>query len=605
MNGAFFITFVWLMKHSIYILFLSSFFLFNELGFASRADTLTTINNSYDSLLNSGETHLDFLFYKHENDIPINNLGPFGSAYYFATSSYLYKNSLFKKEDVLIRELLELQGIKPYTNIQYVNASRKEQLFKIKHYQQFGKQLSLDFNLDKVSSPGLYINQEANNTLFNGKISYVSKKNNYDLAFGNEIQRDFYEENGGMSSLDNFENKVFDNERTYGVNLFTSNSFLKRYSFHIKQRLDLYKLGSDSIKDSRIYVRHKFIYESQQRVFFDNDPQSNIYQTILIDSTATIDSVYFNNYNNRVAIGLRKSKVEIELFGQNEIINYFQSFGIDTNYFDNYIGVYGENKGENLQIKGLIKYGLTGYRVSDLLSDFDLKWNRNKYLLDLGIGYTNREPDINYVNYTSNHYEWRNYDFKKENIVRFNGEIKLKKMDLDLTVNTKLVNNALYFDSLSNASQYNKLISFSTFSAGKNYSFSRFYFRTAVSYQITSNDVIVPLPEVVFRQIAYYQGYAFKKVLKFQFGVGFSFMTDYYGYNYSPALSEFYIQQNKQLGNYPNIDLFLNTHLKRAQIFIKYEHINSGRSLSKSYLVTGYPQMNKSLKFGVSWNMFD
>jgi hypothetical protein len=116
---------------------------------------------------------------------------------------------------------------------------------------------------------------------------------------------------------------------------------------------------------------------------------------------------------------------------------------------------------------------------------------------------------------------------------------------------------------------------------------------------------LFPLPEIIVRQVLYYQKYIFKGALKFQFGVGFSYATDYYGYAYMPATNEFYVQENTELGNYPKIDVFINTHLKRAQIFLKYEHVNAGRSLQKSYIAPGYPPMSKSLKFGVSWNLFD
>ena len=72
-------------------------------------------------------------------------------------------------------------GKKPYTNITYINASRKEQHFYIKHIQNFGKLLFLDFDFRKVSAPGSYENQEANNTLFEGSLKYESKKKKHKI----------------------------------------------------------------------------------------------------------------------------------------------------------------------------------------------------------------------------------------------------------------------------------------------------------------------------------------------------------------------------------------------------------------------------------------
>lgn len=601
----FFVTFVLLMKHTLNILILFIFLLANKFCFSSETDSLIAINHAYDSILKSDEQGMDVLFYKHKNDVLINNLGPFGSVYYYATTDFLYNNTLIKEEKEFSKNLFKLQGIKPYTNIKYINASRKEQILAIKHYQQFGKQLTFKFDLNKVSTPGMYINQEANNSLFNVDLNYRSKNNNYALTLLTSIQRDFFEENGGVSNLKDFENAVYDNERVYGVNLFSSNSFFKGYTYNITQRVDLFKMGTDSLKANKLFFKHSFTYESKHRVFYDNDPGSDLYRTILIDSISTVDSIYSNTYANTIAFGIRTNRFETQLFAENDIIEYYQSYGLDTNYYDNYIGASGKYGDKKIILQGLAKYGITGYRKNDLLTDFLGTYEQEKIKAELSAGFTIREPDLKYVNYTSNHYQWRNYSFNKQTITRIGGKLKLKEKQLELSVETKLLNNALYYDTLSNAAQYNKAISFSTFSVAKDYRLYKFYFRSAFIYQLSSNKNIVPLPEIIGRQIIYYQKHIFKGVLKMQLGVGFSYATDYYGYNYSPALSEFYAQSNKQLGYYPGIDVFLNTHLKRAQIFLKYEHINSGSSLSKSYLVPGYPQMNKSLKFGVSWNMFD
>ncbi len=175
----------------------------------------------------------------------------------------------------------------------------------------------------------------------------------------------------------------------------------------------------------------------------------------------------------------------------------------------------------------------------------------------------------------------------------------------DYRAGLKFENNTLYFDSLAISGQDKNTASISSFSLAKDYKLLNFYFRTAFIYQLTSNQILFPLPEMIGRQVAYYQKYIFKGALKFQMGAGVSYSTGYYGYAYMPALTEFYVQNNTKLGYYPKLDVFINIHLKRAQLFLKYEHFNAGKSLHKSYAVSGYPPMSKSLKFGISWNLFD
>lgn len=585
--------------------FLFLFFILGQVFSQTIDSNIVRVNNSYDSLLVSDANTIDRLFYKHSNNVLINNIGPFGSHYYYPTTYFLYQNNLIKEKDDLNLKFYQLKGVKPFTNISYLNASRKEQIFSIKHIQQLGTQLRLNFELKKVSSPGAYLNQEANNTLFTGELSYQSKKDNYRVSFNNEIQRDYYELNGGLVNISDYENKLSDNERNYDVNLPTSNSYLKRYSYALEQRLNLFKLDSDSLGKNAIYIKHNINYETQSNVFFDNEPTSTIYSSILLDSLTSVDSIYTNNISNTGFIGFKNEYLFIEGLYQYDYINYFQSYGLDTNYVNSYAGAMFGFKSTQYEVEAIAKYGVEGYTTGDILSEIKIQRKVNMYNVSLTAAYFLTEPDLKFINYTSNHFEWKNYGFDKQSILQLKLGFEWVKPQVEFVAETKLIDNALYYDTLALASQFGNNLTMSSLSLSKKYKLFNFHFKTAVIYQSTSNKNILPLPEIVGRQIVYYQKYIFKKALKTQLGIGFSYSTDYYGYSFMPALSEFYIQNNKSLGYYPSIDVFLNTHLKRAQIFLKYEHINAGGSLNKSYLVSGYPQLNKSLKFGVSWNLFD
>lgn len=568
-------------------------------------DSLRLINQQYDSLLTSESLAMENLFYKHKEDILLRNLGPYGSPYYFPYTYYLYNNSLFNSEKEYIKAFNNLKYAKPFTNITYINASRKEQIISLKHIQNFGRLLNLNFSLDKTSSPGLYNNQEANTTSFEGKLEFNTKNNLYHISFENNIQRDFYEENGGLVNEKNFESNLFDDQRNYQVNLGTSKSFVKQYEYNVDQRLNLWDLKPDTFSSYKVYVGHNFNYKTRQRVFYDNEPQSLLYQNIFIDSINTIDSIFSNTLSNTGILGFSNKTIDLKGFYQYDLHNYFQSYGIDTNYVNTYIGGELTSNVKKIKINLLAKYGMEGYRKNDLLIDLLIKKNSEKTCFNIRAGFFETEPNINHISYTSNHFIWRNANFSKQKISQFKFDFKLKKQQIEFSASIKLIDNVIYFDSLANVSQNTSQLTFSTFRLSKNYKVKSFHFRSALIYQITSDRYILPLPEIVGRQIAYFEKKIFKKALKIQLGFGLSYSTGYYGYRYMPATSEFYVQQNKQLGYYPNLDIFLNTHLKRAQIFLKYEHINAGNSLDKSYQVPGYPQLNKSLKFGISWNLFD
>lgn len=168
-----------------------------------------------------------------------------------------------------------------------------------------------------------------------------------------------------------------------------------------------------------------------------------------------------------------------------------------------------------------------------------------------------------------------------------------------------MLDKFFYYDSLVVLKQHDFASHQISTGIEKDYSSWKLHFKTALIYQITSNDTILPLPAFVGRQVMYYENRLFKKALKLRTGFNVSFTTDYYGYEFMPGISQFYVQSKKKIGNYPYIDFFISLHLKRAQIFFKWEHLNAGM-MSYDYLLTPTtPALDRSFKFGVSWNMFD
>ncbi|MEJ6735924.1 MAG: hypothetical protein QNK84_02650 [Flavobacteriales bacterium] len=576
-----------------------------SLSIAQGVDSLSVINAKYDSILHTDENSMEILFYKQDKDVLINNLGPFGSPSYHPSTLIVSSKDLLVKQDLLTQKLYSLSGFKPYTNITYINASRREQQFVIRHVQSLGESFQFDFYFKKMSSPGAFLNQEANNTLFKVNLKYESKKKNYDVKFSTNIERSFYQENGGLFNVKNYESKLFDDDQNYLVNLNTSNSFNKKHTYSVDQRLNLFQINKDSISKRYVYFKHRISYSTTQKVFNDNEPMASIYNDIFLDTLATVDSIYTDNISNTGFFGFTNDNYVIDLFGQYDLKRYEQSFGIKADYHNTYIGVLVKHINKELLINGIAKIAIDGYRKGDIESEVLFCWDETNYKLTGRLNYYLNEPSLKLLNYTSNHFKWTNTSFKKQSIAGANISFKLRKIDLDFELESKLLNNTFYFDTLAIANQNIKSSSITSFSLGKNYKVLNFYFRSVLKYQITSDEILFPLPEFLARQIVYYQKYIFKKVLKVQFGVGISYSSDYFGYAYMPAINEFYVQGKTKIGEYPQFDLFINTQLKRAQIFLKYEHINAGSNLNKAYTVPGYPLLNKSLKFGVSWNMFD
>ena len=98
-------------------------------------------------------------------------------------------------------------------------------------------------------------------------------------------------------------------------------------------------------------------------------------------------------------------------------------------------------------------------------------------------------------------------------------------------------------------------------------------------------------------------------VLACDLGADATWFTKYFAPDYSPQLSQYAIQQNKEsrveLGGYPFVDVYANMHLKHTRFFIMFSHINAGSGNRMQFLAPHYAQNNSIFRFGLSWNFFN
>jgi hypothetical protein len=78
----------------------------------------------------------------------------------------------------------------------------------------------------------------------------------------------------------------------------------------------------------------------------------------------------------------------------------------------------------------------------------------------------------------------------------------------------------------------------------------------------------------VTRNTIYYTNYLFKKHC-FTNWNNLNYFTKYFANDYNPVIGEFFIQDKKEIGNYPNLDFFINARIQRTRIYLKAEHFNS------------------------------
>jgi hypothetical protein len=129
-----------------------------------------------------------------------------------------------------------------------------------------------------------------------------------------------------------------------------------------------------------------------------------------------------------------------------------------------------------------------------------------------------------------------------------------------------------------------------------------------ITYQKTSNETVLPLPELVLYHDLYIRFGLAKKVLNIEMGADMRYFTQYYAPDYAPAIGQFYLQNpdtRYKLGGYPLINGYINLHLKRTRIFVQMYNLLQRTGEKSYFLAPHYPLNPRILKVGLSWNFFD
>ena len=131
---------------------------------------------------------------------------------------------------------------------------------------------------------------------------------------------------------------------------------------------------------------------------------------------------------------------------------------------------------------------------------------------------------------------------------------------------------------------------------------------TAMLQQKSSEQDILPLPELSAYGNLYMKFGLAKKVLQIEMGADVRYFSKYYAPDYSPVIGQFYNQNPDdkiEIGAFPIVNVYANLHLKRTRFFIMMYHVNAGSGKSNYFLAPHYPITPRMIKFGLSWNFFD
>lgn len=486
-----------------------------------------------------------------------------------------------------------------------------------------------------LRSLGKYINELTSNGNFTFTTSYRTKNNRYATNFHFTGQDLSNGENGGITSPENFESEDndFKNRARLQVYLRDAKSFLKGKRYFIDHS---FRINSENTNNN-ILITHQLNYETK---FFE-------YSQTTLRSSIDGETDFFNRYGDSYLAANGNTQVNVNLKDQARYNKFYNKVGAVYEsallgkfqfFIDDYRSNYYYDKVLILQ-NDVISNKLTN-KINTIGGQYEYqknKWN-GKFLysnsisqlplrnLDAHLTYKindknnltfqyqniSKLPDNNYSLNQSSYinYNWSN-DFKNEKINNIIANANTQWVSASLQISS--FNDYLYFadkEQLQNQQlikpyQYDKTINYLSVKVSREFKFRKFALDNTILYQkVDQQDNILNVPELTLRHTLYYTNRFFKRNLQVQTGIIANYFTKYYANDYNPIVGEFFTQTNKEIGDFPMLDFFINARIRQTRIFLKAEHFNSSFTGNTFYSTPNMPYHDFMVRIGVVWTFF-
>ncbi len=518
----------------------------------------------------------------------------------------------------------------PVTELYFKTTQLKGQ--SVDSYFSLNTSPNLNFSIAYrgLRSEGKYINQLVSTGNFRFTTSYTTKNQRYWVNFHFTQQDILNKENGGITTIDDFEseNPDYKNRQRLEVYLTDAKSFLKGKRFFLNHGFRV----NNRQGVNNLYINHLFNYENK---FFE-------YNQATVPSVSSGKVVYrfgdsfkTNGINNKTHYNRMYNKLGLTY--ENTSLGKFQFFVDDfrSNYYYNQILIFDNRTVLNALVQKINSAGgqyeyrknkwngtflycrsFTNQSLSNLDAkmQFDLD-DKNQFTFQYQN--INKLPNNNYNLYQSSYvaYNWSN-NFNNEKINSLSASTITPWVNASFQFS--VLKDHLFFDDVATAaqklaetqivtpSQYAGTINYLSLKMSKEFQFGKFALDNTFLYQkVEQNQAVLNVPELVTRNTIYFTDYFFKKALYLQTGVVFNYFTKYYANEYNPVIGEFFVQREKQIGNFSNLDFFVNAKIQRTRIYFKVEHFNSSLSGNNFYASPNNPYRDLTIRFGLVWNFFE
>jgi hypothetical protein len=521
----------------------------------------------------------------------------------------------------------------PHSNVSYQRAGSRENMeerMQAVLTTNFGKKLNIGVNIDYLYARGFYNSQASKHLEWVFFGNYLSDRHQLHL-FVNPA--DYMNgENGGIED-DNYISHpdYMDNtnlrSKDFKTNLDLTWNHLKGKSIYLNYH---YNLGfeRETGQTSEKEIIKQFVpvsaiiytldYKDKKKRFHTKDSLSvdNFYDNrdFFNRGFAVHDSTSYWTLSNTIGLSMREgfsswAKFDLTAF----LTQDFRSFTMmdtipfvnhEANQKSTYIGgELAKRTGKILRYDAMGSLGILGDNLGDMNLSGHIE-TRIPFLNDTASvdarGHIKNLSPVYYENHYHSKYFWWNNNFSKIKKVYVSGELTIPHTKTKIGLGVENVTNYIYFDQTGYPKQHPGNIQIIAIQLQQNFHYKAFHWLNQLVYQKTSNETIVPLPDLSLYSSMFFE-FKIAKVLTIQMGANIHYWTKYYAPSYEPATQQFRLQNDVLVGNYPLISGFINCHLKQTRFFIEYYNAGASYISPPEYFsIPHYPVNPTILKLGVS-----
>ena len=608
------------------------------------ADTLSGIDSSY--------LHLpmrDVLNdYSISNTTNSNLISPVQSRIYFSrqrTTDFLFADA-YTPYIITPQQVKFYHTTTPYSTIAYkkgfvTNLGQSDISFSFTG--NVSRRVNLGMTIDYLNSFGRFANLEGK-TVY-GSVFGSYNGNHYSLqgAFTWNTLSNF--ENGGLQNINDLQGKLKPEDLPVKMQGMSGLRYLSGYLNHYysicveRERKVNYRERNeegewekkDSIKIEYVPVttfRHIFEVNDATKRYIEKDAQE-FYPNTYYNQRSTADSAACLSIKNTLSVTFEEEfntwlKFGATVYAMNETQRhlsllpvYSDSVGLPPDItFENrwtnntYVGgALYKNRGKHIHYGFDGNVCLIGYKLGEFQInghvDGGFKLGKDSMTIAAKAFFRNETPDYYLQRYRSNHYEWDN-DFNKQYRLHIGGEIAYptKWVKPKLNVSFENLTQPIYFDQNGIPQQMDGNIQVLAANLQLNITTPWVNLDNSIVYQLSSSDKM-PLPTLTLYNNLYYHG-TWVKVLDVQIGVDMRFFTKYYAPVLNPALGQFCVQNEVQVGNYPVMNVYANFYVRklRLKLFAQYQHFNASFMNKQYFEMPSYPMAPDMFRAGIAWHFY-